>query len=93
MSVVGALLGSLIKFDTSGIDFAMTALFIVILIDQLRDAPVKLPALIAFISSVLCLLIIGAEQFILPSLFVTVGVLTAMRKTVSAKQEAKEERS
>ena len=79
LSMLGALLGSFIPFDMTGIDFALTALFVVILIDQLRDAKTKLPALAAGISSVVCLVLIGADNFILPSLVLTVAALTAMQ--------------
>lgn len=82
MSTAGCLIGSLITFDTAGIDFAMTALFIVILIDQLREAETRLPAVIAGISSLLCLIIIGADSFILPSLMITVGLLAAFWKVM-----------
>jgi len=85
MTIIGALIGSLIKFDTSGIDFAMTALFIVILLDQLKDAPVKLPAAIAFVSSLACLIIIGADSFILPSLLITVAVLIVMKNIIGSR--------
>ena len=80
LSVIGGLIGSLIKFDTSGIDFALTALFIVILINQIKASEGKwMPAVIAAVSSVVCLLILGANNFILPSLLVTVALLLILR--------------
>ena len=84
LSILGALLGSLITFNTAGIDFALTALFIVILIEQLK-APGKspLPALIAAVSSVVCLLLFGPSGFILPALLVTVVLLIALRGPIS----------
>ena len=80
LSMLGALIGSLIPFDTTGIDFALTALFIIILIDQLKGSDTALPALLAFASSIICLAVIGAQNFILPSLVITVGLLLAFRK-------------
>ena len=79
LSILGALIGSLIPFDTTGIDFALTALFITILLDMLKDAGSILPAIIAFASSIVCLVLIGADSFILPSLLVTVAVLIILR--------------
>lgn len=79
VSTAGALIGSLIPFDTTGIDFALTALFITILLDMIRGADSLLPAVIAFASSVLSLAVIGADNFILPSLVVTVAVLILFR--------------
>ena len=79
LSSLGTLLGSFIPFDMTGVDFSMTALFTVILVDQLRGAKTRLPAIAALISSVACLALIGAENFILPSLFITVAALTLLR--------------
>ncbi len=79
LSVLGALIGSLITFDTTGIDFALTALFIIILLDQLKSAGSPLPAVIALVSSIICLAIIGPQNFILPSLMITVTLLTVFR--------------
>lgn len=87
LSILGALIGSLIPFDTTGIDFALTALFITILLDMLRDAKTVLPAIIAFVSSLLCLVIIGADNFILPSLVVTVAALVLMRPMLGKEAE------
>ena len=80
LSVIGALAGSLITFDTTGIDFSLTALFIVILINQIRDASTPLPAIIAACSALLCLLALGPSNFILPSLLITVAALIVFRK-------------
>ena len=76
---MGGLVGQLITFDTTGIDFSLTALFVVILIDQMRGAKTKLPAAIAVVSGIVCILIFGAANFILPSLLVTVAVLCLLR--------------
>ena len=77
--LLGGLVGKLITFDTTGIDFSLTALFVVILIDQLRGAKTALPAAIAVVSGIVCILIFGAANFILPSLLITVAVLCLLR--------------
>jgi len=79
-SIMGALIGELINFNTEGMDFALTALFIVILIDQLRGSKNKFPALVAGCSSLACILIFGANNFILPSLVITVAMLFILKK-------------
>ena len=76
---MGGLVGKLITFDTTGIDFSLTALFVVILIDQLRSAKTKLPAAVAVVSGIVCILLFGAANFILPSLLITVAVLCLLR--------------
>ncbi len=86
-SVLGALIGSLIRFRTDGIDFALTALFIVILLEQLRGARGRvLPAVIAAVSSLVCLLIFGASGFILPALMITVVLLTLLRRRLAGEE-------
>lgn len=82
LSMAGALIGTLIPFDTTGIDFALTALFIVILIEQMSGADNRLPALLAFVSSIVCLILFGPSNFILPSLVITVALLTILRSRI-----------
>lgn len=86
-SVLGGLVGQLITFDTTGIDFALTALFIVILLDQIKSTGMNLPALIGGASSVLCIIILGRNNFLLPSLAVTVLVLLLLRNKLEGGAE------
>ena len=87
-SAAGSIAGTLISFDLEGIDFAMTALFVTIFVDQWREAKSHLPAVAGLISAVVCLLIFGGNNFILPSLIITVGVLMGLRGRL--EQEVKE---
>lgn len=91
LSILGALIGTLIPFDTTGIDFALTALFIVILIEQIKGAPHCLPAILAFISSIVCLIVFGPSSFILPSLLITVALLTILRGRIEPEQAKEKE--
>lgn len=91
LSILGALIGTLIPFDTTGIDFALTALFIVILIEQMSGADNRLPALLAFVSSIVCLILFGPSKFILPSLVITVALLTILRSRIEPQNTKKEE--
>lgn len=84
-SVLGAVLGQMLPFEMTGIDFAMTALFVTIFVDQWREARSHLPAVIGLCSSVVCLLIFGGSNFILPSLIITVGLLMALRGRLEGK--------
>ena len=86
-SVMGAALGQILPFDMTGIDFAMTALFVTIFVDQWREAKSHLPAVIGLISSVICLQIFGGNNFILPSLIITVTILMALQKRLEGKVE------
>lgn len=73
-SVIGTLLGRALPIDFTGIDFSMTALFVVILLEQLlADRRAALPAVLSgLFSGILCLLLFGADNFLLPSLIITV---------------------
>ena len=84
-ATLGGLLGGLIAFSTKGIDFVMTALFVVIYIDQWRAQKRYLPAVIGLAVSVLSLLIFGADQFILPAMALMLAVLTVLRRPLSGK--------
>ena len=92
LSVIGAAIGTLIPFNTEGRDFALTALFIVILIEQLKSARGReFPALIAAVSSVVCLLMFGPSGFILPALMITVVLLMVFRKQILREKEDEHE--
>ena len=85
LAMRGGLVGSLIPFDTTGIDFALTALFTVIVVDQLRGARTRIPAVVAAVSSIGALLLLGPDKFLLPSLLVTVAALTLLRPVLEPK--------
>ena len=78
--VLGALIGSLIPFDTTGIDFAMTALFVVIFVEQWKQSPRHLPAITGGMCGIISLLVFGADNFLPPALFATVILLLLHRK-------------
>lgn len=76
-SLIGAAAGELLSFDTAGIDFSMTALFIVILVDQLRNGgrETKLCAFLGVAIAFAFLFTLGADAFLLPTLVCTVAAL------------------
>lgn len=86
--VVGALLGQLLPIDFTGIDFSMTALFVVLFIEQWHDFKSHLPAVTGLSVALLFLLLLGPDNFILPSLAVTVTVLMLCKNLVQQKLDA-----
>ena len=78
-SVLGSLLGAALGIDTTGVDFAMTALFLVIAVGQWKKAESHLPALLGAAATLVGLLLAGAENMLLPALGVIVAALTLMR--------------
>lgn len=78
-SALGGMLGSMIAFNTKGIDFVMTALFVVIFIEQWKSQKYHTPAIIGIAASAVCLLIFGASNFIIPAMVMIVVLLTLLR--------------
>ena len=74
-AVMGGLIGQLIPFELTGIDFCMTALFIIIIIDQWEKADKHFPAITGILIAIIALLIFGQRAFMLPALVIVSGVL------------------
>ena len=74
-SVIGSLAGTLIPFNSEGIDFAMTALFVVIFVEQWMDKKNRVPEVIGVAAAFVCLQIFGADNFVLPSMLLIVLLL------------------
>ncbi len=85
-SVVGALLGSAFHFNSAGLDFAMTALFVVIFTEQWEKEKNHLPALVGVGVSVICLLIFGASGFLIPSMIGIVILLFLLKKRMPEQE-------
>ena len=78
-SVIGGVAGGLLKIDITGIDFAMTALFVVIAVDQWKVYRKHLPALLGAGVTTLSLLLLGAERMLVPALLVISLALLLLR--------------
>ena len=82
-SLLGALLGQIIPFDVTGIDFALTALFVTVFIEQWLSTKDHTSAIIGVAASVLCVMIFGAGNFLIPamaSILLALSVLRLVRK-------------
>ncbi len=79
-ATLGGLLGALIPFNTEGLDFAMTAMFVVIFLDQWRKEKGHAASLIGLGASLVCLLIFGADNFLLPAMACILAFLTLLRR-------------
>lgn len=89
--VAGSLLGTFaggLPLDFTGIDFYMTALFLVIFLEQWRWAKSHLPALLGLCCAGVFLLVLGADNFLLPALCTTVAVLLLARPVLNREKEA-----
>lgn len=74
-TLLGAFLGKMIPFDLTGIDFCMTALFIIIFIDQLEKNKDHFPAVVGVVVAIVCLIVFGSQNFMLPSLIISSMIL------------------
>ena len=75
-SLMGSILGSFISFDTKGLDFALTALFVVIFTDQWKNQKNHRPALTGLIGSVVCVKLFGSGGFIIPAMGLILAALS-----------------
>ncbi|MFA5471902.1 MAG: AzlC family ABC transporter permease, partial [Acholeplasmataceae bacterium] len=86
-SVIGSLLGNLITFNTSGLDFVLTSLFVVIFIDQWRSQEKHTSAIIGLAVPFVCLLVFGRDNFIIPAMVLIIAALTVFSKRIKKEVE------
>ena len=78
--MAGAFAGSLISFNSQGIDFALTALFLTVFTEQWLSARKHGPALIGLGASIACLLLFGAEHFLIPAMLIIALALSLYKE-------------
>ena len=86
-SVIGAIAGTVLPISSEGIDFAMTALFVVIFIEQWMEKKNRIPEMIGVILAIVGLQIFGASNFVLPAMLAIIFVLLVARKKLDDKEE------
>lgn len=79
-ATLGGIFGSLIHFNTEGLDFVMTAMFVVIFMEQWLKDNDHTSSILGLILSLLCLIAFGSSDFIIPTMIAILGVLTLLRK-------------
>lgn len=72
---LGSLIGSIINFNSEGIDFALTALFVTVFLDQWLNTKKHLPAITGLVVSIACLLIFGSDSFLIPTMVIIAASL------------------
>ena len=81
-ATLGGLLGGLISFDTHGLEFVMTAMFVVIFLENWLKEKRHLPAIIGMAASILCLILFGADSFLIPTMAAILLLLTLLRRPI-----------
>lgn len=84
-AALGGILGKALPFDTTGLDFVMTAMFVVIFLEQWLNEKHHYTALIGFSITVLMLNIFGAAAFIIPSMLGILALLIVFRNKLQGK--------
>lgn len=86
-SIIGSLMGTYIPFNSEGIEFAMTALFVVIFVEQWMDKKNRIPEIIGVVCGVVCLVAFGASQFVLPAMVCIAVLLIAGKRKLERGDE------
>ena len=81
---LGAVVGSVLPFSTEGVDFVMTAMFVVIFLNQWEKEKQHVSALIGLLVPLVCLVLFGAGSFLLPAMACILVLLVALRRPIEA---------
>ena len=84
-TALGSVFGSFVRFNTDGLDFVMTALFIVIFLEQWLKDKIHVSAIIGLVLSAVCLVFFGADNFLIPSMLAISLALTMLRRPIERK--------
>ena len=85
--VIGCTAGSFLPFSLEGVDFTMTALFAVLVVEQWYAHKDHRPALIGFATTIVALIILGPDNFLIPALIIISGILLIMQKRLGKEEE------
>ena len=84
-SVIGSLVGSVLPFSAAGIEFSMTALFIASFVEQWMTAKDRVPAVTGLAGTLLCLLVFGPADFLIPAMLLITLVLSLLKNRSGRK--------
>ena len=84
-ATLGGIFGSLIHFDTEGLDFVMTAMFVVIFLEQWLKEKDHTSSLMGLGISLICLIVFGADSFIIPAMLAILVVLSLLRQPLEKR--------
>lgn len=89
-ATIGGLVGSLLHFNTEGISFVMTAMFIVIFLEQWKKESRHISAYLGLGVSIVCLYLFGADSFMIPTMLCIIGLLTWLKKPLQRTEHVKQ---
>ena len=85
-SFIGGWIGTLLSFNSTGIDFAMTALFTTVFIQQWIDSKCHIPAVLGLAATLACRVLFGRDLFLIPAMVIILVTLTVMRGRIEAEE-------
>ena len=89
-SFLGGWIGTLLSFNSTGIDFAMTALFTTVFIQQWIETKCHIPAVLGLTATLLCRILFGRDLFLIPAMIIIISTLIAMRERIEREQSEEE---
>lgn len=85
-SVLGGLIGTMLSFDSTGIDFAMTALFTTVFLEQWLSSKNHIPAVLGVAATLVCRILFGRDLFLIPAMIIIIAVLTIARGRIEPQE-------
>ncbi len=85
--VLGATVGTIVEFNSTGVEFAMTSLFVVLVVEQWRANKNHIPALLGFLVTIVVLIVVGPDKFLIPTLTVISFVLLMFKDKIEKMGE------
>ena len=86
-STIGAIVGSNIKFDTAGLEFSLTALFVVLCIEQYKNLQNIVPFIIGLISSVLALILVPSDKMLIISILLALVFMFTFKRVIEKNEQ------
>ena len=87
---LGAAVGSVLPFSTEGVDFVMTAMFVVVFLNQWEKEKQHYSSLIGLAVPFVCLLVFGSGSFLIPSMVCILVLLMMLRKPIERSSRTEE---
>ena len=87
-TVLGSLAGSLIPMNFEGIDFALTALFVTIFVEQWLSSKDHFPAIVGVVSAAACLLLFGPDTFLIPTMILITAIFVLIHRQQGGAKDA-----
>lgn len=87
---LGGVIGNLVTFDTTGLDFVLTALFVVLFLEQWKEKQNRVSALIGIGGTVLSLLLFGANNLVIPAMIIILAILMVGRNKVCGLRQSRQ---